>query len=608
MLAVVASIRAAEPLTGAVFGPPFTYPDRVGDSWVNTWADDGQTYSITDDCTTSDKQSANLSIACLSGSQPMDLRWRTVNAMQEYGKNAEVFGSEKYCWKGNSILCVDGILYASISRHDYPFRSKRADKKQTSQDGSIIKSTDHGKTWTRSMQDNLARPMFPGSKFATLVFIQFGKNTSAKADGSDRYVYAISNDGYWNNGNSMSLGRVLRGKLSDLNGSDWQFYRGGDGASDSAWTNDVNAAEFLINETNKVGISTAAYVPQLGRYLMMQWHYLPNRWEGLSTWIWREAPSPWGPWKPFAQIEYGREEQYYNPCLLAKFTEDDGLRIWIAANGWYGNGTSSYCLKVFPVTLSTKRSLALSANHLQFATAKGLGDQTAQSLVVRRGNKAPENLEVETEPSATWLELKEQTNGNQINLLHHVKTDALPPGNYSTMIEVSDKSAQPERTRYTVGLSVHQLREPVALTNVEPGLRWDYYETEGIKSLPDLAKMIPKKSGVSPLPDLSVKEREEYFALSWQGYIKAATDGEYRFFIESEKGSQLFFGTNLLVDSKGPHGGNVETSGAVWLRAGLHPLRLVFFQSHGKSRLKLDELPPGESRRLVSATELFHSK
>ena len=457
------------------------------------------------------------------------------------------------------------------------------------------------------MQENLARPMFPGSKFATLVFIQFGQNTSAKADGSDRFVYAISNDGYWNNGNSMILGRVLREKLSDLNGSDWQFYRGGDGANDSAWTNDVNAAEFLINETNKVGISTAAYVPQLGRYLMMQWHYLPNRWEGPSTWTWREAPSPWGPWKPFAQIEYGREEQYYNPCLLAKFVEDDGLRIWIAANGWYGNGTSSYCLKVFPVTLSTERSLALSANHLQFATAKGLGDPTAQSIVVRRGNNAPENLKVKTEPLATWLELKERAIGGQINLLHRIKTDSLTSGNYSTMIEVSDKSAQPSRARYAVDLAIHQLSEPVALSKTESGLRWDYYEVEGMKTMPDFSKLKPKSSGASPLPDLSVKEREEYFAINWQGFFKATTDGEYKFFIESEKGSQLFLGTNLVVDSKGPHGGNVETSGSAWLRAGLHPLRLLMFQSHGQPKFKLDVLPPCESRRPCVTTDLFHS-
>ena len=104
-------------------------------------------------------------------------------------KAAKLFGPERLCWKGNSILCVDGVLYVSISLHDYPWANpKLTDQKQTSQHGSIIKSLDHGKTWTRSMQENMARPMFPGRKFATGFFIQYGKNSSVKAHGSEQFV------------------------------------------------------------------------------------------------------------------------------------------------------------------------------------------------------------------------------------------------------------------------------------------------------------------------------------------------------------------------------------------------------------------------------------
>lgn len=114
----------------------------------------------------------------------------------------------------------------------------------------------------------------------------------------------------------------------------------------------------------------------------------------------------------------------------------------------------------------------------------------------------------------------------------------------------------------------------------------------------------PRFSGLSPLPDLAVKEREQFFALKWQGYFKARTDGEYRFYIESEKGSQLFIGTNLVVDSKGPHASNVETSGSVWLRAGAHTITLMLFQSHGSSSLKLSVATPGQSRRSWSESDV----
>lgn len=49
LLLASASAWSGEPLTSAVFGPPITYSNRVGDSWVNTWADDDCIYSITDD-------------------------------------------------------------------------------------------------------------------------------------------------------------------------------------------------------------------------------------------------------------------------------------------------------------------------------------------------------------------------------------------------------------------------------------------------------------------------------------------------------------------------------------------------------------------------------
>jgi hypothetical protein len=41
--------------------------------------------------------------------------------------------------------------------------------------------------------------------------------------GADQYVYAVSNDGYWNNGSLMKLGRVGRDRLENLNPADWEF-------------------------------------------------------------------------------------------------------------------------------------------------------------------------------------------------------------------------------------------------------------------------------------------------------------------------------------------------------------------------------------------------
>jgi hypothetical protein len=66
--------------------------------------------------------------------------------------------------------------------------------------------------------------MFPGSRFAAPYFVEYGQDGRASVDDADRYVYALSNDGFWDNGNSLVLGRVARSKIGDLRAADWQFY------------------------------------------------------------------------------------------------------------------------------------------------------------------------------------------------------------------------------------------------------------------------------------------------------------------------------------------------------------------------------------------------
>src|SRR6202008_4923414 len=140
----------------------------------------------------------------------------TVNRMRDFEALDQVkpdphFGkaaADDRTWKSSGCSFIDGALYCSISRHNYgdPFGERR---RQDALNGSIIKSTDYGKTWTRSAQENYDAPMFPGPNFATPYFVEYGK-TPAPPDGGDKYVYAISNNGFWDNGDYLILGRVER--------------------------------------------------------------------------------------------------------------------------------------------------------------------------------------------------------------------------------------------------------------------------------------------------------------------------------------------------------------------------------------------------------------
>ena len=68
----------------------------------------------------------------------------------------------------------------------------------------------------------IGHSMFPGRTFSTPFFVQHGKDDK-RQDDSDLYVYAVSNDGAWNNGSWMTLGRVPRDRIARLAAKDWEF-------------------------------------------------------------------------------------------------------------------------------------------------------------------------------------------------------------------------------------------------------------------------------------------------------------------------------------------------------------------------------------------------
>ena len=139
-------------------------------------------------------------------------------------------------------------------------------------DASIIKSLDGGKTWTRTTKSQ--HPMFPGFGFATPYFIDYGQDgNQAIADGSDRYVYAMSNNGFWDNGDKMVLGRVPKAKIGDLSASDWQYLKGDDGASDADWSSKNDDARPVIESPNHLGMGGPVYLPAQKCYFMIGWYY-----------------------------------------------------------------------------------------------------------------------------------------------------------------------------------------------------------------------------------------------------------------------------------------------------------------------------------------------
>jgi hypothetical protein len=159
---------------------PIRYPKSHGDTWSCTWADDGQIYSTADDCSGIDNSNnSNLALFRVEGMPPSHTVG-LVNPMDAYG--CWCFHDRSDSWKAAGLICVDGVLYMAVSQHSGA--TEYGDLIQRTYDASIIKSTDHGKTWSCKTRD----AMFPSPRFSTPFFVQFGKNY----DGAmDEYVYAI---------------------------------------------------------------------------------------------------------------------------------------------------------------------------------------------------------------------------------------------------------------------------------------------------------------------------------------------------------------------------------------------------------------------------------
>ena len=346
------SHKTAPPLLTVRVEAPIPVPNSEGDTWTPTWADNGHIYSPSNDSTGfHSAPRANIAFNRIEGNDPLQLSGKTVNPMPPYGKEAER-GPDGCTWKSSGCACIDGVLYWVVARHRYGQESGDPRQRQTAQNASIIKSVDHGRTWTRSAKLNYNAPMFPGRRFATPYFIQFGRNGAAPRNIGD-YVYAISNNGYWDCGDDMIVGRVARSRIGLLNAADWEFYIGGNGGS-ASWTANVNNALPVVKDTGRVGMTGATYLPGYQRYFMIGWYYPAGggKMAGAAThtvWDFYESPRPWGPWTKIGSYD-SNPSGYYSPQVCPKFQTPERVYAFTAGN-W--DNPKDYRLAFVPLKIGT---------------------------------------------------------------------------------------------------------------------------------------------------------------------------------------------------------------------------------------------------------------
>jgi len=153
--------------------------------------------------------------------------------------------------------------------------------------------------------------------------------------------------------------------------------------------------------------------------------------------------------------------------------------------------------------------------------------------------------------------------------------------------------------RRTCGLAA------VAVSDLEGGLAYDYYEGDGWTRLPDCDALEPLRSGRVPrfvVPD----HRPDGFAVRYRGYIRLPEDGLYRFFLRSDDGSDLRVGGRTLITNDGVHDGRGEVDAEVLLAAGWHAIEVRYFDAAIGEVLRVACEGPGFGKREIPGDWLGH--
>jgi hypothetical protein len=158
-------------------------------------------------------------------------------------------------------------------------------------------------------------------------------------------------------------------------------------------------------------------------------------------------------------------------------------------------------------------------------------------------------------------------------------------------------------------VEVVQLRQAVA-GGSEPGVDASYYAIPSIASLPDFGPLTPIFEEIigsidfpSTTDDFAGSGLNDNVGAVFQTTVDVPQDGFYMLAIESDDGSRLWIGEDLLIDNDGLHGMR-DFFNILPLEAGKHDIRVEFFEAGGGAGLIMRYAGQTVTRQIVPANAL----
>ncbi len=136
-------------------------------------------------------------------------------------------------------------------------------------------------------------------------------------------------------------------------------------------------------------------------------------------------------------------------------------------------------------------------------------------------------------------------------------------------------------------IASYLLRDVKAKSNINVA----YYEGSW-KKLPDFDSLKPTSTGSAPSLNPVVGPRRNDFAVVFTGFWEVAKKGDYKFRLGSDDGSRLVIDGKQVILNDGIHPTTFK-NGSIKLDAGIHDVRIEYFEGGGEEQLKLEVSGPG---------------
>jgi alpha-L-fucosidase len=140
-------------------------------------------------------------------------------------------------------------------------------------------------------------------------------------------------------------------------------------------------------------------------------------------------------------------------------------------------------------------------------------------------------------------------------------------------------------------------RPGVTTEGLVQGLLYDYFEADWDR-LPSFDLLTPVKAGTVSNFDLGVRDHVDHFGFRYTGFVVVPRDGVYTFYTDSDDGSRLWIGDELVVDNDGLHVAQ-ERSGQIALAKGAHLMTVTYFDKTGDDKLEVSDSGPGVEKQRI---------